>query len=86
MRWRLARDVSVCRFDADSSTFLSRIECGVTSTASSSRMNSSHEESKLDMHWPPRRADHFEFDDGDWLMCDREDRESTTIFIGKQSD
>ena len=21
-----------------------------------------HEESELDMHWPPRRGDHFEFD------------------------
>jgi hypothetical protein len=41
VRSRLARDASVCRFDADSSTFLSRIDCGVTSTASSSRMNSS---------------------------------------------
>src|ERR1700756_1775379 len=41
VRSRLARDASVCRFDADSSTFLSRIDCGVTSTASSSRMTSS---------------------------------------------
>src|SRR3954447_5843313 len=40
-RSRFARDDSVCRVDADSSTFLSRIDCGVTSTASSSRMNSS---------------------------------------------
>jgi len=35
----LLRDASVCRFDAESSTLRSRIDCGVTSIASSSRMN-----------------------------------------------
>jgi hypothetical protein len=38
---RLRRDAAVARLDADSSTFRSRTECGVTSTHSSSRMNSS---------------------------------------------
>jgi hypothetical protein len=44
------------------------------------------DDSKLDKHWPPRRGDHIEFDGGDWLMCDREDRDGTTIFICKQVD
>ena len=40
-RSRLAREASVWRFVVESSTFRSRIDRGVTSTASSGRMNSS---------------------------------------------
>ncbi|HEY3962434.1 MAG TPA: hypothetical protein VGL84_07885 [Gaiellaceae bacterium] len=44
------------------------------------------DDSKLDPNWPPRRGDRFTFDGGDWTMCDREDREGTTVFICKQAD
>jgi hypothetical protein len=40
----------------------------------------------LNMHWAPRRGDHLEYDGGEWLVYDREDRGGVTVYLCKPAD
>jgi hypothetical protein len=41
------------------------------------------DDSMLNMHWPPRRGDHLEYDGSEWLVYDREDRGGVTVYLCK---